>query len=93
LRRRFAKIAAKSDRLFPAQDLSRAVDPKAGLVSIFLIFEIKDLTYNAQFNFCLSASSHLEASFFDRSEFAHSAPFQIWPELALLAFTFTCGVV
>ena len=31
LRRRFAKIAAKSDRLFPAQDLSQtAVDPAQG---------------------------------------------------------------
>jgi hypothetical protein len=30
LRRRFAKIAAKSDRLFPARDLSKAVDPAQG---------------------------------------------------------------
>jgi hypothetical protein len=31
LRRRFAKIAAKSDRLFPALDLSQtAVDPAQG---------------------------------------------------------------
>jgi hypothetical protein len=28
--RRFAKIAAESDRLFPAQDLSQAVDPAQG---------------------------------------------------------------
>ena len=35
-------------------------------------FEIKDLTCNAQFNFCL---------LFDRSEFAHSAAFRLASEL------------
>ena len=35
-----------------------------------LIFEIKDLTCNAQFNFCL---------LFDRSEFAHSAAAKLAP--------------
>ena len=60
-----------------------------GLFSL-IVFEIKDLTYNAQFNFCLlSTPSCLGA--FDRSELAHSAP--IGSSQLSLRFAYSRGVV
>jgi hypothetical protein len=70
-----AKVAAKSDRSIPAGNLDRGRQSPQGLSDLISV-EIKDLTCNAQFNFCLSTSNHLAVFevFFDRSEFAHPPP-------------------
>ena len=66
-----AKALAKSGCSLPTQASAQALSAEQGLYSLIIV-EIKDLTYNAQFNFCLL---HPEVSrgAFDRSEFAHFA--------------------
>ena len=86
-----AKAVAKSDRSYPTFHFSpKAVGVQWGLFSL-LIFEIKDLTYNAQFNFCLLSTPSFLGAFFDRSELAHSAPINL-PQLALRSI-YSRGVV
>ena len=57
----------------PLLPQSRRTVSICGVCTVFIIFEIKDLTYNAQFNSCLLSTPSCLGAFLDRSEFAHSA--------------------
>ena len=70
-----AKAVAKSDRSYLLSASTRRLSAFAGFVrSYFELIETKDLTCNAQFNFCLLFYPELSRGFCDRSELAHSAP-------------------
>jgi len=58
----------------------KALSAEQGLYSLIIV-EIKDLTYNAQFNFCL-LHPELSRGVFDRSELAHFASLWLSPALA-----------